>query len=118
MATEPQPRRHPKEDLTASEAKLRRITESGIVGVFYWNMTGAITEANDAFLQMIGRERADLENGRVDWRTLTPHEWVKEDERRASEVLNRGVAGPWEKEIYAKDGTRIPVLISGAVLDE
>lgn len=100
------------------EAKLRRITESGIVGVFYWLMDGTITEANDAFLRMIGRERADLQSGELSWRTLTPPEWVAEDERRAAEVLKHGVAGPWEKELYSKDGSRIPILISGAVLDD
>lgn len=103
--------------LRATEAKLRSITESGIIGVFYWNLTGAITDANDAFLRMIGRERAEVENGAVDWRSLTPPEWYAEDARRSAEILERGVAGPWEKEFFASDGTRVPVLISGAVLD-
>src|SRR4051812_43489238 len=98
------------------EAKLRRIMESGIVGIFYWRMDGTITEANDAFLQMIGRERADLKSGEVNWRALTPPEWFAEDDRRSAEVLERGVAGPWEKEFYSTNGTRIPILISGAVL--
>jgi PAS domain S-box-containing protein len=108
----------PAETLHASEAKLRRITESGIVGVFYWTMAGTITEANDAFLRMLGRDRADLESGQLDWRTLTPPEWVAEDERRAAEVVERGVSGPWEKEFFTKNGQRIPVLVSGAVLDD
>jgi len=103
--------------LRAAEAKLRSITESGIIGVFYWKMTGAITDANDSFLRMVGRDRADLEKGTVDWRNLTPPEWYAEDERRAAEIVERGVAGPWEKEFFTKDGTRVPVLISGAVLD-
>jgi PAS domain S-box-containing protein len=104
--------------LRASEAKLRRITESGIVGVFYWNIAGTITEANDALLQMIGRSRSEVESGQLDWRSLTPPEWFAEDERRSAEVIERGVAGPWEKEFYTKDGRRLPVIISGAVLDE
>jgi PAS domain S-box-containing protein len=100
------------------EAKLRRIMESGIVGVFYWQMDGTITEANDAFLRMIGRDRAELESGALDWRTLTPPEWFAEDDRRAAEVVKQGMAGPWEKEFFNKAGTRIPILISGAVLDD
>src|SRR5437763_6619235 len=100
------------------EAKLRRIMESGIVGVFYWLMNGTITEANDAFLQMIGRERADLESGGLDWRTLTPPEWVAEDERRSAEIVKNGMAGPWEKEFFTKSGARVPIFISGAILDD
>jgi PAS domain S-box-containing protein len=92
--------------------------ESGIVGVFYWQMDGTITEANDAFLRMIGRDRAELESGALDWRTLTPPEWFAEDDRRAAEVVKQGMAGPWEKEFFNKAGTRIPILISGAVLDD
>jgi len=101
----------------ASEAKLRRITESGIIGVFYWKMTGEITEANDAFLTMIGRDRSELESDALSWRSLTPPEWATEDARRAAEVIERGVAGPWEKELFRKDGSRLTVLISGAALD-
>jgi len=100
------------------DARLRRIMESGIVGVFYWRMDGTITDANDSFLQMIGRDRSDLLAGEVNWRTLTPPEWFDEDDRRAAEVVERGVAGPWEKEFYSRNGSRIPILISGAVLDE
>jgi PAS domain S-box-containing protein len=107
-----------EEALRASEARLRRITESGIVGVFYWNIAGTITEANDALLRMIGRSRSDVESGQLDWRSLTPPEWIAEDQRRAAEVIERGVAGPWEKEFYTKDGQRLPVIISGAVIDE
>ncbi|MFL5523982.1 MAG: PAS domain S-box protein [Gemmatimonadaceae bacterium] len=100
------------------EAKLRRIMESGIVGVFYWLTNGTITEANDAFLRMIGRDRADLESGKLDSRALTPPEWYVEDDRRAAEVARHGVAGPWEKEFFSKNGSRIPVFISAAVLDD
>jgi len=101
----------------ASEAKLRRITESGIIGVFYWKLTGEITEANDAFLAMIGHERSELGTEALSWRNLTAPEWVAEDARRAAEVVERGFAGPWEKEFVRKDGSLLPVLISGAVLD-
>jgi len=60
------------------DARLRRIMESGIVGVFYWRMDGTITDANDSFLQMIGRDRSDLLAGEINWRTLTPPEWFDE----------------------------------------
>ena len=103
--------------LRASEAKLRRIAESGIIGVFYWKLSGRITDANESFLSMIGRERAELLNGSLNWKALTPNEWVAEDIHWTTEIVERGVAGPWEKEFFKKDGTRLPIIISGAVLD-
>src|SRR5208337_4501847 len=39
-----------QEILSASETRLRRFYESGLIGVIYWNMNGIITDANDKFL--------------------------------------------------------------------
>ena len=47
-------------DLAEREAKIRRLVDANIVGIFMWEMDGRIIEANDAFLRMIGYDRADL----------------------------------------------------------
>src|SRR5215472_13044243 len=54
------------------EAKIRRLVEANVVGIVIWNLEGAITEANDAFLQMVQCGREDLISGRVRWTDLTP----------------------------------------------
>ena len=44
-------------DITArkrTETRLRRFYDSGMIGMIYWNMDGAITDANDRFLEMLG----------------------------------------------------------------
>jgi PAS domain-containing protein len=46
--------------LEVSEAKLRRLVKSNIIGIIVANMDGAIAEANDAFLQMVGYSQEDL----------------------------------------------------------
>ena len=59
----------------ASRAKSawRRFYESGLVGVIYWNMDGAIVDANDKFLEMVGYTRQDLAAGRIDSaKAITP----------------------------------------------
>ncbi|MDQ1278168.1 MAG: Histidine kinase, partial [Thermodesulfobacteriota bacterium] len=43
-----------EEDLRKSESNQRRLMESGIIGVVFSNVEGEITEANDAFLQIVG----------------------------------------------------------------
>ena len=47
-------------------------SNSGLVEVVYWNVNGAITDANDKFLEMLGYNRGDLEAGWIDWVRMTP----------------------------------------------
>ena len=41
-------------DLQEREAKVRRLVDSNIIGIFIWDFEGRIIEANDAFLHMLG----------------------------------------------------------------
>jgi len=105
--------------LEENEARLRRLYESGLLGVIYWNMDGVIEEANEKFLDMIGYTRDDLTAGHIDWVHMTPPEYQYLDERSMTELKATGVnAQPFEKEYLRKDGTRLPILIAGAMLDE
>jgi PAS domain S-box-containing protein len=67
---------------------------------------------------MVGYEREDLVSGRVSWRDLTPPEWRERDERAVAEVTRTRSAHPFEKEYFRKDGSRVPVLLGGAVFEE
>ena len=62
-------------DLEEREAKIRRLVDANIVGIFIWNFEGEIIEANEAFLRMVGYRREDLASGAVRWTDLTPPEW-------------------------------------------
>ena len=68
-------------DLEKREAKIRRLVDANIMGVFIWNFEGRIIEANEAFLQMLNCSREDLVSGRLSWRDLTPPEWRDLTER-------------------------------------
>jgi len=105
--------------LQESQARLRRLYESGLVGVTYWNMDGAIIDANDRFLAMVGYTRAELAAGKIRWTDITPTEYRSLDEQAATELATTGVnSRPLEKEYIRKDGTRVPIIIAGAMLDE
>jgi len=103
--------------LRETEGRLRRVAESGIVGLFFWRMDGGITEANDAFLAMLGYTRADLAAGRVDWRRMTPPEYAASDEAAVGELLTTGRHGQVAKEYIGKDGRRVPVVVTSALLE-
>jgi len=106
------------EALRKSDERLRRFYESGMVGVVNWNMNGLIEDANDKFLEMVGYTREELVAGRIDWIEMTPPEYRHLDEKCMQELIATGVnRDPFEKEYVCKDGRRIPVLLSGAVLD-
>src|SRR6202034_3766719 len=62
-------------DLENREAKIRRLVEANVVGIVIWNLEGAITGANEAFLRMVQYGREDLASGLVRWTDLTPAEW-------------------------------------------
>ena len=102
-------------DLENREAKIRRLVDANIVGIFMWNLEGAITGANEAFLRMVQCDREDLASGRVRWTGITPAEWHDRDERAMAELKASGVFQPYEKEFFRKDGSRVPILLGGAL---
>jgi len=99
------------------EAKVRRLVEASVVGIVTWNLEGAITGANEGFLRMVQYDREDLSSGRVRWTDLTPAEWRGHDEEAIADLKATGIFQPYEKEYFRKDGSRVPVLLGGALLE-
>jgi len=99
----------------ASEARLRRLHDSGVIGVVYWTQEGRLVDANDAFLAMVGYSREDIESGRLDWREMTPREFAWRDARAFVEMQQHGICTPYEKEYLHRDGTRIPIQLGVAL---
>ena len=99
------------------EAKIRRLVGANIIGIIVFNTEGQIIEANEAFLRMVGYSREDLLSGRVRWTDLTPAEWRDWDERAVAQLKATGIAQPFQKEYFRKDGSRVPVLVGGAMFE-
>ena len=105
-------------DLAEREAKIRRLVDANIIGIFIWDFDGRILDANEAFLAMLGRRRDDLVAGRLRWTEITPAEWRERDAKIMHEHKKTGRAQPFEKEFAHKDGSRVPVLIGVATFEE
>jgi PAS domain S-box-containing protein len=105
-------------DLAEREAKIRRLVDSNIIGIFVWDFDGRILEANDEFLRMVNYDREDLASGRVRWADLTPPDWRDRNNARIGLQKSSGRFEPFEKEYTRKDGSRVPVLIGGATFEE
>lgn len=110
-------RDHAAERTRMSERRYRRLADTGLIGVIFWSIEGPITGANDAFLSMVDYTQSDLDDGRVDWRKLTPPDYDVADETKVAELKAKGFHEPYQKEYLRKDGTRVPVLVGTAFLE-
>jgi PAS domain S-box-containing protein len=106
-------------DLELREARIRRLVDANIMGIFMWDLGGDILEANDAFLRLVGYDRKDLDTGRLRWPELNPPELG--DSRKLpwiTELRATGSVHPFEKVCIRKDGSRVPVLLALAIFED
>src|SRR6476469_6455350 len=99
--------------LRESEMRFRSMVESNMIGIGFWDVSGEVTDANDALLEMIGYTREDLVSGQIRWPELTAPEYLELDRIAVAQVEAEGSCAPFEKEYLRKDGTRFPVLVGG-----
>ena len=105
-------------DLELREARIRRLVDANIVGVAITRVDGAILDVNDAALEIVGYSREDVRSGRIRWRELTPPEWQAASDRAVAQLQATGSFEVFEKEFFRADGSRVPVLLAGAAVDD
>jgi PAS domain S-box-containing protein len=103
--------------LRHSEAKFRSIVNSNLIGIFFWDINGNFTDANDFFLNSVNYTREDLLASKISWQTMTPPECRCQDAAFAAELQTKGSVAPTEQEFIRADGSRIPVLLGGTFLE-
>ena len=112
-------RKREEERLRQSEARLRQVFESNVVGMIRWDLERSlILDANAEFLRMTGYSRDDVTSGRLNFRDLTPPEWAARNEERIRVIQANGHAPPYEKEYFRKDGSRLPLIIAGTRFED
>lgn len=106
--------------LADSENRYRTMVQSCPIGLVIGGITGnakgTLSLVNDAYLRLTGYSREEFESGAVRWDAITPPEWAAADEAGILDVLQHGVASPYEKEYVRKDGSRAPVLAALALM--
>jgi PAS domain S-box-containing protein len=110
-------RRRVEASLRRSETRFRRVVDSNMLGIFFAQQNGQITEANDAFLALVGYTRRDLLAGKMNWQQMTPLEHQLFNQQVADELQTFGVTKTYEKEYIRKDGSRIAVLVGIALME-
>jgi len=104
--------------LERSELRLRKLLESGAIGILSADSDGRIWEANDAALRVVGASRADLEAGQLRWDQLTPAEYLPMTMGALEQLERTGCSEPWEQDIYRADGSRVSILVCTARIAE
>lgn len=102
-------------DLSVSRNRFNTLFDSDMAGVMIINSDYKITEANSAFLSLIGCTYEDLP---LDWSNVTTIDSDKLDELARQSLKEKGFAEPYQKKIRKKDGTIIDILLGAATLKE
>jgi two-component system cell cycle sensor histidine kinase/response regulator CckA len=108
-----------EEALRSTETQLRQFMDSGLFGVVYWAMDaqgGYIAGANDVFVAMTGYTREEMQSGAVRWAKISRPSSEDPVRDAVAQLLSDGVH-IHERELIAKDGRRLPVLLRGQMLD-
>jgi len=111
-------RRQLEQQLQHSERKLRSLVESNIFGVWVIDDAGHSYEINDRLVQLLGYSKEELLSGTIRWQQLTSPEYQEAQAQTSKTILSTGAFLPYEKEYLRKDGSRVPVLVAGALIDQ
>ena len=102
--------------LRASEEKLRGLYELSPLGIALTDMQGHYVEFNDAFREICGYSREEL--NQLDYWALTPKEYADEEAEQLESLNTKGYYGPYEKEYIHKNGSRIPLRLNGVLIHD
>lgn len=104
-------------ELVKANIRLKKVLDAENVGVMFWDTEhGVLTDANEAFLKLMGYSRDDIEGQCFTWQKFTPEEYHDISLEEMEKFKSVGRVGPYEKEYYCKDGSRKWFLFAGSAL--
>jgi len=109
-------RRRLEDALRESEAKLRGLYELSPLGIALTDMKGHFVEFNESFRRISGYSTKDLKA--LDYWALTPRKYEAEEARQLESLASVGNYGPYEKEYVHRDGTLVPLCLSGVLVTD
>ena len=81
-----------------------RLRDANVLGVGLVGEDG-VRDANDAFLDIIGYSRDDLERGRIDWRMLSPAQYHAVQDEAMAQLRGTGACRPSRRSTGTGTGT-------------
>jgi PAS domain S-box-containing protein len=105
-----------EEALRQTQERAQALMESSIIGIVVVENDDTLIEANDAFLQMTGYTRAEVQRGMLHMPALIHPEDVPRGQQAIKELAVSQQMKPYETTYVCKDGSRLPVLMGGITL--
>jgi PAS domain S-box-containing protein len=99
--------------LRESQMRFLSLYDANIIGITFWDESGRLTEANGAFLDLVGYEREDLVAGKVRWDRITGVN-DESDSDLAAELRDTLELRPSLRPFVRKDGSTVTLLFSAA----
>lgn len=117
-ATDIQTLKKSEEVLRKSEDRLQRMLNIPMIGVQTFDYEGNMLQANNSFLQMVSYNRNEFEAEKFTWRDFTPPEYLEASEKVMEQLRETDRGGPYEKEYFRKDGSKIWLMFASADLKD
>jgi PAS domain S-box-containing protein len=103
--------------LRESEARFRLVFDSNMLAIVFWDVGGKVTGANDAFLDLLGYTRVELEEGSIEWNQITNPDVQGLDTQLAAEISDTLTQQARERRFFRKDGGRVSLLFGASPLE-
>jgi two-component system CheB/CheR fusion protein len=104
-------------NLWRGEDRFRRLSESALISIAFVDQEGWISDANDAFLAMVGYRRDDLAQGAVKLDRLVAPESGDRLGSLLRETWAEGRSVAQEVDCVRRDGSRFSCMLGGARLE-
>ncbi|WP_374348465.1 PAS domain S-box protein, partial [Chitinimonas sp.] len=102
--------------LRASEEKLQALFRLAPMGIALCDFSGHFLQFNEAFERICGYGGDELMA--LDYWRLTPPEYAEAEAGQLAKLQAYGHYGPYEKEYIQKGGGRIPLQLSGVMIED
>lgn len=93
------------------------LINSNIIGIMFANRDRKITKANKRFLNMIDYNMSEIKSKSLDLISFVPEPYHQIKRETINKIVKKGYGGPIEIEMSHKNGTLVPVLLSGVLVD-
>jgi len=101
------------EEITAYN---RTLFETSPIGLVLCDMDGRLVDVNPAYLRIIGYDENEAKT--LSYWDITPHDFEQEEALQLQTLQESGRYGPYEKEYLHKSGKRVPVRLSGQLIEQ
>jgi len=100
--------------LIASEKHQRLLFELSPIGLALTRMDGKLVDVNPAYANIIGYSLNELLE--LSYWEITPEKYLDDEKRQLDNLNKTGSYGPYEKEYIHRDGSLVPVRLSGLLI--